>query len=1035
MNRFSKASLLAGTVMAGAMFASPAYAQDGDEELANTAQGETTGVENRIVVTGSRIQQRNVETAAPVAVVEAEEFELSGSVNVENVINTLPQVVPGTTAFSNNPGNGASTLNLRGLGSTRTLVLVNGRRWVSFDTNQVVDLNTIPNFLIESVDVVTGGASAVYGSDALGGVVNFRLKQVEGLEMGGQYSLTQEGDGARYQVYGAIGTSFDDGRGNATVYAEYYNRKSVFQGDRDFSNFALGGETFEVPLQQFGSSTIPQGRINFSPTATIRPAFDFNADGTIDNDDPDEQALTAAIAQGLVFDDAIFDTPGSPRPRAGDTYNYAPVNYLMIPQERYLMGGYADYEFTDGHRAYTEVTFVNNRVQQELAATPVTGTYLIDIDTVSQFLDAASIAELQQIDANETAAIAQRQAYNDSLGYCGAGQTTPDGARPCFSNVNLYSNALAPANGAGFVATSVQRRILETGPRNSLDERNAFRVLAGVEGDITDNLSYDAYYSYARTRNANIQAGNISRSAFQAGLDGTGTPINIFGPNTLTDDQVAAITIQAQNGDVSTVEVASASISGFLGSLTEGAGEIGFAVGGEYRRVAARFLPDTALSSGDVIGFNAGSPTDGAYDVRELFAELNIPILETDNGMRLELSGAARYSDYSLEAVGGVWTYAGGVEFAPVDGVTLRGQYQRAVRAPNVAELFGGQSIGFPGATDPCGSQDFIDANPGAEALCIATGVPAGNVGNAGVINLNAQIPALFGGNPNLEEETSTSWTAGIVLQPSMIPGLTITADYFDIEIENFITLTGGSLQGLFDLCYASTGTQDIDSPVCQAFVGTRNGDGAITVDNPPFVGLLNAASLEVSGVDLQVQYGTDVPFSLLTDTGESRFRLNFNGTWTRQNDFTPVVGLDAVDECAGAFGLTCGEPIASYKWASRFSWIDGPLTTSVSWTHLSGVEDDMGGFAEFNGIDRIDAYDLIDLALSFEASENVTFTFGVNNLFNTLPGAPEFDANGVVSNRPNSLLLGDNQEQANTYPSTYDVLGRDFFASVAFSF
>ena len=166
MNRFSKGTLLAGTVMASAMIATPVYAQDNDEGASE---------DNRIVVTGSRIQQRNVETAAPVAVVDAEEFELSGTVNVENVINTLPQVIPGTTAFSNNPGNGASTLNLRGLGSTRTLVLVNGRRWVSFDVNQVVDLNTIPSFLIESVDVVTGGASAVYGSDALGGVVNFRL--------------------------------------------------------------------------------------------------------------------------------------------------------------------------------------------------------------------------------------------------------------------------------------------------------------------------------------------------------------------------------------------------------------------------------------------------------------------------------------------------------------------------------------------------------------------------------------------------------------------------------------------------------------------------------------------------------------------------------------------------------------------------------------------------------------------------------------------------------------------------------------------
>jgi outer membrane receptor protein involved in Fe transport len=981
MTRFNKASLLAGTIMAGAVFATPAYAQD-----AATAEA-TTQDESFIVVTGSRIQQRNVDTAAPVAVVAAEEFKLSGTVNVENVLNSLPQVIPGTTAFSNNPGNGAATLNLRGLGSTRTLVLVNGRRWVSFDTSQVVDLNTIPQFLIESVDVVTGGASAVYGSDALAGVVNFRLKKVEGLEMGGQYGITERGDGARTQLYGAIGTSFDDGRGNATVYAEYFNREEIFQGDRAFSNFALGAESFGAPLQQFGSSTLPTTRFNAPGSTTVA--------GTV-----------FPLGSGLVIDDAIFDTPGVGRPRRGDTYNYAPVNYLQIPQERYLIGGFADYEFSDGHRAYTEVTYVNNRVATELAPTPVTGTFNVNINAVAPFLSAATLAELRTLDARETTANAARIA---------AGLSPLAGAAP------------------GVVSTAIQRRVEETGSRNSLDERNAFRVLAGFTGGITDSLNYDAYYSYARTRNANVQAGNISRSAFQRGLDGTGDPINIFGYNTLTPEMVDGISIDAQNGDISTVQVANGTVSGFFGDFGWGGGEIGFAAGAEYRRVAAEFIPDTALSSGDVIGFNAGDPTEGAYSVKELFAEINVPIFETDGGQRLELTGAARFSDYSLDNVGSVWTYAGGAKFTVIDGVMLRGQYQRAVRAPNVSELFQGQAIGFPGTVDPCGNAAFIAANAGSRAICIGTGVPAGNVGNAAVVQLNAQIPALFGGNPDLGEETGTSWTVGAVFQPDFVPGLTITADYFNIEVEDFITIAGGSLQGLMNLCY---GGGDLNSVLCDPFRGIRNNDGAIDVDAPPLVAGINAAKQVVSGVDLQVLYNTSLPFSLLTDSGESRFDLNFNGTWTEANDFTPVVGRPDVDECAGQFGGNCGQPIASFKWASRFSWVDGPLTMSLAWTHLSGVDDadDAVDYAAFNGIERIGSYDLFDLSLSFEASENVTLSFGVNNLLDTLPGTPEF--NGIeVSNRPNSLLLGDNQEQANTYPSVYDVLGRDFFAAIAFSF
>jgi len=964
MNRFSKGTLLAGTIMAGAMIATPAYAQD--NETNDTAASE----DNFIVVTGSRIQQRNVETAAPVAVVAAEEFELSGTVNVENVVNTLPQVIPGTTSFSNNPGNGTATLNLRGLGTTRTLVLVNGRRWVSFDTNQIVDLNTIPSFLLDSVDVVTGGASAVYGSDAMAGVVNFNLKQVEGLEMGGQYSITEEGDGARYQIYGAIGTSFDDGRGNATVYAEYYNRESVFQGDRDFSFFALGGETFGLNLLQFGSSTLPNGVIRY-----------FG--------DGDRTGTDFAANNAVVFD----DTPGDFRTRTGDTYNYAPVNYLQIPQERYLMGGYADYEFTDGHTAYTEVTYVNNRVQQELAATPVTGTFTVNLDTIQPFLTPGDFAQIQQLNNTET-------------------DGDPD-------NISLF----------------LQRRTIETGPRNSLDERNAFRVLAGVRGDITDNLFYDAYYSYSRTRNANVQAGNISRSAFQAGLDGSAAPINIFGLGTLTPAMVNAISIQAQNGDISTQEIASASISGFLGNLNMGADDIGFAIGGEYRKVGSRFIPDTALSSGDVIGFNAGQATEGGYDVKEVFAEVNIPVF--DNGaQRLELTGAARYSDYSLGLVGGVWTYAGGVEFQPIPDVTLRGQYQQAVRAPNVGELFGGLAIGFPGATDPCsvaGAQNDAALNQ----LCINNGVPAASVGSS-AIQINAQIPALFGGNPNLAEETSESYTFGIVIQPTAVPGLTITADYFDITIEDAITTVG--LQTQFDLCFGANGARDLNDPACLPFVGTRNASGIITTAAPPRLGGQNVAEFSVAGVDLEINYTTDVGFSLL---GEEDSRLNFNflGTWTDESSFVPLAGANRV-ECAGLFAGQCGEPTPEYKWTSRLSWIDGPLTTSLRWRHLDSVtsEDiplDANGstYATFNGIDTISSYDLFDLTLSVEASENVTITAGINNLFNKLPGAPEFDANGFVTNRPNSLLLGDNQEQANTYPSTYDVLGRDFFISAAFSF
>ena len=991
--RLSAAPLALSVALASA----PAFAQDAVDTAA-------TADDDLIIVTGSRIARRNVETAAPVAVVPNEEFELSGTVNVENVVNTLPQVVPGFTSNSNNPGTGTATLNLRGLGANRTMVLVNGRRWMFYDTGQVVDLNTIPSFLLDSVDVVTGGASAVYGSDALSGVVNFRLRELDGFEVGGQVAATQEADGYSYELHGAFGTEFADGRGNITAFAEYFKREAVFQGDRDFSRVSIGAESFGDDLQSFGSSTPPQGRFNAPGTVTVRNPLDLNGDG--DTLDEGEGTISAPLAAGTVADDAFFATPGLARPRTGfDLYNYAPANYLQIPQERFLIGGMADYEWMDGgHEVYGEVAMVNNRVATELAATPVTGTFNISLDAARPFVDDAFFAALQQLDANEAAASALRVA-----------------------------NGLSPLSTAelGVVSASVQRRTTETGSRNSLDERNAFRVLAGLRGPVNDYISYDGYYMFARTRNSNIQAGNISRSAFQAGLDGTATPINIYGPDTLTTDMVDQISILAQNSDISSLEVMTGQLSGTFGDFAIGGGApVGFALGGEWRKVASEFIPDTALSSGDVIGFNAGDATKGDYSVREIFGELAVPM--QFGGMRVELTGAGRYSDYSLDAVGSVWTYAGGIEVEPVDGVILRGQYQHAIRAPNVAELFQGQAIGFPGATDPCGNAAYLAANPGADAVCVATGVPQGNLGNAGVVQLNPQIPALFGGNPDLQEETSDSWTAGVVLQPSFVPGLTITADYFDIKIKDAISVAGGSLQGLFDLCYGQV--QDATSPACASFVGIRNNDGAITTDAPPLVSNANLSVLGVSGVDLQVVYGTEVPFSLLTDTGASDFNLSFLGTWTENSYYVPVAELNNRVDCAGEFGGQCGEPTPSFKWTARASLTDGPLTTSVRWRHLSAVDDNDDDvlYTDWNGVERISAYDLMDLTFSMEIMENYTVALGVNNVFNTLPGTPQFDEDGIyVINRPNSLLLGDNQEQANTYPGTYDVLGRRFFLSV----
>lgn len=999
--KFSLRAGVAPVVLGLAMLSTPAVAQNSDAPVQSSADEETG---ESIVVTGSRIQRTDLASTSPVAVVKAEEFTLSGSVNVESVINTLPQVVPGTTSFSNNPGGGVATLNLRGLGSQRNLVLVNGRRYIFFDASQVVDINTVPAFLIGSVDVVTGGASAVYGSDALAGVVNFRLRNdLNGIIGGAQYNITEQGDGRRYNAYVAMGTDFADGRGNVAIYGEYVKRGAIGQGQRGFSRFALSdGATTLVPG---GSAGVPQGRLVTASTLAIGIGASCGGTGN-----PPRNAGCFSIGEGTNYPGggAFFAAPGASRPFAGsaspDGYNYAPANFLMVPQERWTLGGYGEYEISDSITAYAEVNYINNRVENELAATPLTQNVDFNIAAIQPFLSAADRTQINTIAARQQAAIAAAA----TPGCAAVSTTNPTGvcANP-FAGFTAGTGQF-PSLQPGFVRLQVNSRFTQIANRNASDDRSAFRVLAGVKGTIVNDLTYDAYYMYSRTRNSQIQEGNVSRSAFTR-LAGNGT-CNPFGEAQYSAACIAGVSILAQNTEISTLEVASASISSPLFTFGTASDAVAFAAGVEWRRMEGQFIPDTALQSGDVVGFNAGQSTQGSYDVKEVFGEIRVPIVQDNFIHLLELNAAGRYSDYSLANVGGVYTYAGGARFAPVEGLEFRGQYQRAVRAPNVSELFGGQSVGFPPATDPC-ALPTANTDATIRAVCVATGVPSGSVGQA-FLQPNTQIQGAFGGTPTLQEEVADTFTVGAVFRPSFIPRLNITLDYYDIKIDNAIATAGGGVNGILNLCYNVI--QNASSAVC----GLVNRDPQGILSGPPFIvtaGNANLASLATSGYDFQVDYSLPLGASL-TGAGESNLNFFFLLNYSNENTFVPTVGVDESVECAGRFGLNCGNPTPKWKWSSRLSWIDGPVTTSLRWRHIGKVldDDDATDFI----VDDIKAVDYFDLAFAFNASDNFTFNIGVNNLFDKQPP-----------------IIGSNQEQANTYPGVYDVLGRDFFVSAQFRF
>ncbi|GAA0769566.1 outer membrane receptor protein involved in Fe transport [Erythromicrobium ramosum] len=986
MQRFHKASLLAGTIMAGAVFATPAYAQT--ETVSGSAE-ETTETTS-ILVTGSRIQRSDLNSTSPVTVVSSEEFRLTGAVNVEQVLNTLPQVLPGVTGFSNNPGNGAVTLNMRNLGATRTLVLVNGRRWMFYDTNQIVDLNTIPQFLLGGVELSTGGGSAVYGSDAIAGVVNFNLRDIEGLEVGGSYSLTGRGDAARYQFNAAIGSAFDDGRGAVTMFANYTRRDPVFQDARVFSERAAGdgcivpgstgrgdiGTPFPSGIA-VGTCIARGGELGFVPQGSATtPTGTFNAGPT--------GAQSTYIFNPTGGGSRLFQDPG-------DLFNFAPDNYLQLPQERYLIGAYGHYEFTDGIEAYSELSFVRNDVATELAPTPAGVSAPLFVN--SPFFNDQTRALLNQNPADATR-----------------------GA--------LYRN------------TQVNFRFQDIGSRNSDFNREAFRVLGGVRGGITDNINFDAYYSYSRTTNTNIQQGNIARSRFINALTtefvpGSTTqlrcadaaaraagcvPLNIFGTGLADPAALRYLAIQATNITTSDMKNAVASVSGTLFNLGTGADDIGFAFGGEYRAVSSEFIPDTFLSSGDVLGFNAGLPTSGGYNVKEVFGEVRVPVIEDGFVNALEFTGAFRYSDYSLQRVGGTWTYNVGGEFSPVEGIRFRGMYSRAVRAPNVQDLFGGASTGFPGATDPCSDRGPVAERTAAlRAFCIQSGVPDAAVFTRAV-QPNAQIQADFGGNPDVGEETSDTYTAGVVIQPGFIPRLNIAIDYFNIKVEDTINTRLGGLGSALSLCFNTV--RNLQDPACSAFVGKRNtGTGALGLNsgglNPSLV-QDNVGRLATAGIDLQIDY------SLPLFNGD--LSVMFLATWLDEFRNTPVALLPLRENIVeGTYGLP------DYRHNMRVTYEQGPLTASVRWRY-EGATEDFRVQNTFSGNDRIPnnalplrsipAWNYFDLALGLDVDERMTINAGVNNLLDKAPP-----------------VLGAQAEQGNTLPSFFDVLGRDFFVGVNFRF
>jgi outer membrane receptor protein involved in Fe transport len=940
----------------------PAADQAADTPTTLTGPTTTEAEGSEIVVTGSRLRRSDLSAPSPTTVFGEQEIRLSGNVSLEKTLNEFPQLASGNTSTVNNGGGaGVLTANLRGLGATRTLVLVNGRRFIPADSSGNVDLASIPDALIERSEIITGGASAVYGSDAIAGAVNFILRRdFSGLEASAQYGLTSRGDAASKKFDVTLGAELGD-EGNVALAVSWTKQDPIRQSDRPFGRLPLAEVNGQLVYS--GSGNIPGTRIPLSAAQRARlSGVNLTPSGAC-------TTITGIRfgAEGNVF----------PYCQPEDTYNYAPFNLLQRPLERFNVSSIGHYDISDGVTAFAEAYFVNSRNNSVLAPdsfTPVTPGAASSTLLVPNYATSASLFP----------AVRQFFVNNRAL-------FDPDG------------DGTAAVVGGG-------RRADELGTRDSFFERQSYAVTGGLRGEFADNWRWEGFYQYLRNRTDTRAEGFISQTRLSLGLDSVlnasgqavcrvqilnCVPVSIFGLGSIAPAAGVYLTPSRASNDVFERQVGGASISGTAFDLP--AGPVAVALGVEYRKDRYDFNP-SAQDIAFEYGAASTTPLSGSFDVKEVFGEVRIPILGDIPFVELlALEGAARYSDYST--VGGVFTWKAGGEYAPVEWVRFRGAYNRAIRAPNINELYAAVAQGFTGGTDPCAASQQPSAT--AQQICIAQGIPSAELATFTQATLG--LTQESGGNPNLSEEKSKTYTIGAVVSPPFLPRLNLTLDYFNVEVTGAIT-TINAQQTLND-CYS---VGDINSATCQSIFRLPGGqiDFVRVTQN-------NIGSLTVRGIDAQIDYRLPLPGALEMNGEPASLTLQAVASWLLERS-TRVLASSAAQDCSGFYGGGCssgtgGFITPDFKLNLTGTYSTGPLSWRVQGRMIGGLD---AYRTVVTTIDEIKPVWYVDTTLSFDVSEQFNLFGGVENLLDKQP--PIFG----------TQFVGD----ANTDVSLYDTLGRRFF-------
>ncbi|MCS6987381.1 MAG: TonB-dependent receptor [Sphingomonadaceae bacterium] len=1031
MTSFSRAALRGGVATLAVSFG--LLAGGGAWAQGQTAAA-TTDEPGTIVVTGTLIRDPNLIAATPVNVVGEQEIQLRQFDSAEQLLREIPGVVPSIGAQVNNGNGGAAFLNLRGLGSNRNIVLLDGVRLSPSGLNGVFDVNNIPLALVQRADVLTGGASTTYGADAVSGVVNFITKRdFTGIDVTSNLGITEQGDGRRFRTDLVVGTGTGDGRGNVVLGIGYIDVQPVYQGDRDF------GFTAYSTLGGFASgsgTSVPSRFTLVNPTAGNLITVGCGGPGQPACFNPQ------AGARQVTADGTAFRTTA-----AFDPFNFNPFNVYQVPFERINIYAAGRYEVADDIEVYGRGLYSNNVISTIIAPSGAFALSNVTVPLNNPFLTPAQRNAFCAFDLDPT--INYRPRF------------TPD---ECARAANPRLRP-GDADYREVRGVTLWRRAVEFGPRISEYTTDFYDLLFGARGGLVEGVTWDVSGSYGRSRNLSKIKGyylnSRVRQSMLAGRDAAGNPVcfdpsndcvpvNWFGPaGSITPEMNDFLNEQSFVENTADLIQGRGLLQGDTGIASPLAERnANFALGAEFRGYRATRTSDTLASSGDLGGAGGAEPNvDGGYSVWEIYGELQVPLITGRSFFEeLTVGGGVRYSKYSVDAAGNptfdtlTWKAEG--SWAPFEGLRLRGVYGKASRAPNITEFFFPQNVELTNLSDdPCANlRDDGTPIPGRPVptgvlrdVCIAQGAPPSAIGFIPQPTVG-QINAVFGGNPLLKPEDSTSWTVGAVFTPKFVRNFSATVDYYNIRVTNAITnpTPGDRIAA----CFAPD-KLSVTNPDCVGPTGISRDPATGSLSGDPnvvrglFMALTNQGRLETSGIDFTANWSTPI--------GEDwNFAVSVVGNYTFTNKFqaTPT---SVNRECLGFFSTNCGSLQPEFSIYNRFTLSWQRVDVSLLHRFFTGfIQEPLdaarapyfegrltgGNLAgrEVNFREMPDQH-YLDLSVGFNVTENINVSFLVQNLLNADPPIVGQEAGPTAFN------------SGNTYPSTYDPLGRRYAATLRLRF